>query len=90
MRTMLLCSALSLLLATGCKKSDSCAELTKKVCTDGALPCDKVATWLDGEMTGPDHEKLGAGERSGACSAILGDKDALAGYTKEAQSKITK
>jgi hypothetical protein len=87
---MLLCSALSLLLMAGCKGGDSCAELVKKVCADGALPCDKVATWLDGEMTGPDQEKLSAEQKSGACKAILDDKEALAGYTKEAQSKVTK
>ncbi|MEO7734825.1 MAG: hypothetical protein ABIY55_27970 [Kofleriaceae bacterium] len=90
MRTILLCCALTAALLPGCKKTDSCADLVQKVCAGGSLPCDKVTTWLDGEMTGPNHQKLSASEKSQACSAILGDKDALNGYIAGAKSALSK
>ena len=89
MRTMLLCLSLTALLLPACKKGgDSCGQLVQKICADGGPPCDKVTKWLDGEMTGPNHEKLDDTQKAQACSAILGDKDALGGYVAGAKSAI--
>jgi hypothetical protein len=71
---------------TGCgSKGGSCDQLAKQLCAgkDDAT-CQKVKTWLDSEMTGPNKEKLSASEAEAGCKMIADDKDALEAYKKQA------
>ncbi|MGE5181881.1 MAG: hypothetical protein ACM31C_07455 [Acidobacteriota bacterium] len=76
-------------LLAGCGGGGSnCDKLAKKLCEGkDAATCAKVKTWLDGELTGPDHKKLSESEASEGCKMILDDKDALAAYQKQAADK---
>ena len=79
---------ISIALAACGSGGSNCDKLASKLCEGkDAATCAKVKTWLDGELTGPNHEKLSASEASEGCKMILDDKDALAAYQKQAAEK---
>ncbi len=90
MTKMLLGLALATTTLSACNKDgDACATLTKKICGDGALSCDKVKPWLDSQMTGPNGEALSSSDKGQACNMILKDKDALVGFTEAAKAALS-
>ncbi len=89
MTKMLLGLALATTTLSACNKDDdACATLTKKICGDGSLSCDKVKPWLDSQMTGPNGEALSSSDKGQACTMILKEKDALVGFTEAAKAAL--
>lgn len=67
----------------------SCKTLANKLCEGkDKAHCEKTAKWLDSQMTGPDGKKLSSKEANEGCKMIMGDKDSLAAYKKQAEKKV--
>lgn len=88
MRTLLLGAALAALLQPACKRDDACTTLTDKLCDGGAIACDRVATWLDTQLAGPDGKPLPTAQRTAACDQLLTDADALTGFREAARAAL--
>jgi hypothetical protein len=73
-----------------CSRNDTCTTLTRALCADTAVSCDRAASWLDDELVGPTHQRLGESARDAVCRLIEADPETLANFLEKARTDLTK
>jgi len=72
----------------GCSRPDPCAQLSTVLQDSSGASRLAVDGWLDQALVGPRGERLPDATRTEACSLILREKDALAGFREKARMDL--
>ena len=90
-RIALVCSVVLLLgLGSACeKRQDPCDTLTARICEGKDRGyCLQARVFMNRELSGPDGKPLTGRSRREGCRLILGDRQVLGAYSREAARRI--